>query len=280
MNLRPSPIAGHWYPDDAARLSRSIDDLLERARVPAPAGSPIGLMVPHAGHRYSGAVAAQAFRVVCGRPIDTVAVLGPLHRPGPVPGAVFTTEHDAYATPLGTIPVDTEALEQIHHRLQDALGAGLVKIPFDPEHSVEIELPFLQRALAGFRLVPLMLREQTAEVARALGQALASTLVGRAALIVGSSDLSHMYPQEVAERLDRTLLARVEAFDPEGVLKADEDGLGFACGKGAIAATLWAARGLGADSVALLDYATSGAATGDYNSVVGYGSAVMSRAEG
>jgi hypothetical protein len=148
----------------------------------------------------------------------------------------------------------------------------------DPEHSLEIELPFLQRALSPpFRLMPLMLRDQSARTAEALGKALAQALKGRSSLLVASSDLSHFYPDAVARKLDAFLLARLEAFDPMGVIDADERGQGYACGRAAIASVLWAARGLGATHVEVLGYANSGDVTGDTNSVVGYGAAAVVR---
>jgi hypothetical protein len=125
-----------------------------------------------------------------------------------------------------------------------------------------------------------MLRDQSEGTARSLGEALAESLRGQKALIVGSSDLSHFYPQKVAEQLDAEMLRRVEAFDPHAVLTAESEGVGFACGRGAVAATLWAARALGADTVQVVDYATSGDVTHDFDSVVGYGAAVIARHEG
>ena len=122
-----------------------------------------------------------------------------------------------------------------------------------------------------------MLRDQSAATAEALGSALASTLRGRSCLLVASSDLSHFYPDAVARSLDAYLLAQVEAFDPRGVIEAEEQGKGFACGRAAIAAVLWAARGLGASRVHLLGYANSGEVTGDSGSVVGYGAAAVVR---
>jgi AmmeMemoRadiSam system protein B len=110
-----------------------------------------------------------------------------------------------------------------------------------------------------------------------VGRALAEVLRGKSALLVGSSDLSHFYPDSVARQLDAVILARIEAFDPAGVLAAEEEGLGFACGRGALAAVLWAARNLGADHVRVVSHATSGDVTGDLASVVGYGAAVIFR---
>ncbi|MBK5108657.1 MAG: AmmeMemoRadiSam system protein B, partial [Anaerolineales bacterium] len=143
---------------------------------------------------------------------------------------------------------------------------------------LEIELPFLQRVLSSeFDLLPVMVRDQTPKVVETLGRALAGVLVGRSAILVASSDLSHFYDQLQAEQLDGEMLSRVEAFDPLGVLQAEEEGKGFACGRNAIAAVLWAARELGANKVKVLNHATSGDVTGDYSGVVGYAAAIITR---
>lgn len=234
----------------------------------------MALVVPHAGHRYSGGVASQAFHLVRGASIEAVIIVSPMHQP--YPGRILTTAHASYETPLGVIEVDQDLLASV----EAGLPAGLCveRVPHDTEHSLEIELPFLQRTLAGaFHLVPLMLRDQSAATAEALGDALAGSLQGRSCLLVASSDLSHFYPQAVARDLDGYLLGRLEAFDPLGVIRAEERGQGFACGRSAIASVLWAARGLGADRVHLLGYATSGDVTGDTSSVVGYGAAAVVR---
>jgi len=276
LDVRPSPIAGTWYPEDPEILARSIDAHLGTAEVRPPPGEIIGLVVPHAGHRYSGGVAAQAFRLVQGERRALVAVVSPMHHLYPEP--VLTTAHAAYGTPLGSVEVATEAIERLERDLT-ASGIPLTRVARDPEHALEIELPFLQRTLApGFRLLPLMLRDQGRPVVEAVGHALASALAGQDALLVASSDLSHFFPDRVARRLDEEMLSRLRAFDPVAVLAAEEEGVGFACGKGALAAVLWAASALGADRVDILGYAHSGDVTGDNLSVVGYGAAVIYRA--
>jgi MEMO1 family protein len=276
MDVRPSPISGRWYPGNPDRLASSVDQYIQDAKLPEIEGDVIAILAPHAGHIYSGPVAGYSFAALRGISVDLVAVISPMHHP--YPGALLTTDHDAYQTPLGTIPVDKEALLILNGHLQDQLGFGLTPIRRDPEHSLEIELPFLQRALnVDFKLLPVMVRDQSLHTTRSLGHALAKTLAGRQAVLVASSDLSHFYPQENAKTLDSEMLKQVLAFDPQAVLRVEEQGKAFACGKGAIAAVLWAAKDLGANHVQLLHYATSGDVTGDYGQVVGYGSAVIIR---
>jgi AmmeMemoRadiSam system protein B len=276
VDIRPSPIAGQWYPGDARRLADSVDRYLEAAGQPKPEGEIIAIMVPHAGHMYSGPVAGYAFAALHGLAPELVAVVSPMHYP--YSQALLTTAHTHYATPLGQIPVDREAVKTLDAHLQSELGFGLTPIKNDREHSLEIELPFLQRSIKpGFKLLPVMVLEQTVQVTRALGSALAKTLAGRQALLVASTDLSHFYDQNTANMLDVEMLRCVEAFDPERVIRVEDEGKGFACGRGALAAVLWAAKALGANHVQVLRHATSGDVTGDFDRVVGYGAAVVTK---
>jgi len=276
VDVRPSPIAGQWYPGDARTLGDEVDRHLTAAGAVTADGAVVALIAPHAGHRYSGAVAGHAFAAARGLAPEVVAVVGPMHYP--LEGAVLISGHGAYRTPLGQVTLARETCRVLDDALRQELGAGLTPVRGDPEHSVEIELPFLQRALAEeWRLVPVMLRDQRRDVARALGLALARALRGHAALLVASTDLSHYHPQAIANRLDRELLRRVEGFDPDAVFRAQEEGAGEACGIGALAAVLWAARELGADRARVLDYMTSGDVTGDMDRVVGYAAGVVTR---
>jgi AmmeMemoRadiSam system protein B len=273
-NLRPSPIAGTWYEGRPEILQRSIDAYLENAELPELPGDVIAVIAPHAGHRYSGAVAGYAFAALRGRSPDLVAVISPMHHPYSQP--LITSSHDAYSTPLGMIPIDKSAVAALDADLQADLGIGLSAVPHDPEHSLEIELPFLQRALTSdFKLLPVMVRAQDPRISQGLGKALASVLRDKNYILVASTDLSHFYDQETANKLDREMLRQIEAFSPEGVFEAEHTGKGFACGHAAVAAVLWASRELGADTVKLLSYATSGDVTGDYSGVVGYGAAAI-----
>ncbi|MEW6406472.1 MAG: AmmeMemoRadiSam system protein B [Chloroflexota bacterium] len=276
LDLRPSPIAGRWYDGNPKSLAASVDEYLDRARLPDLNGDIIGVIAPHAGHLYSGAVAAHAFAALRNRTFDLVAIIAPMHQP--YQQSLITTSHEAYATPLGSVPVDRAALTELDVILKSELDFGLAAIPRDPEHSLEIELPFLQRALAGeWSLLPVMVRSQRPHIAQGLGKALAQVLrrSGKNSILVASTDLSHSYDQQTALALDSTMLHQIESFSPEGIFEAEWQGKGFACGHAAVASVLWAARDLGADTVKILARATSGDVTGDYSSVVGYAAAAI-----
>jgi AmmeMemoRadiSam system protein B len=274
LDVRPSPISGTWYPGDPDVLAQSVDRQLQECEISPISGDLIGLIAPHAGHRYSGQVAAHAFRYLEGMTPEVVAVLSPLHHPHP--SQILTTGHDAYGTPLGHVPVDQGLVQQLEDQLLKDRGIEIAHVRNDGEHSLEIELPFLQRVLTQpFRLLPLMLRDQSQPVVEAVGHALGTVLRDQSVVLVASSDLSHFYPQSLAERFDTEVLTRIESFNPSAVLTAEEEGMGFACGRAAMAAVLWACEDLGADSVKVIQHATSGDITGDYQSVVGYAAAVI-----
>ncbi len=286
MDTRPSPIVGRWYSAHPPSLTQLVDGYLEAATGFTPTGPMLGLVAPHAGHQYSGPVAGYAFAPLRGQTVDTVAILSPSHYHDD--GALLTSGHAAYATPLGAVEVNPSAIAALRAALAHALDLPekhtLIPIRNDREHAIEIELPFLQRVLpAGFTLIPVMIRDQSAAIMESLGRALAAILANGRVLIIASSDLSHFQSQAAALKFDALMLQQIDAFDPDGVLAAEEAaqvkfGLGLACGYGAIAATLWAARALGATRAQVVRHATSGDVSGDYSGVVGYGAAVIWKA--
>jgi hypothetical protein len=272
-NLRPSPIAGTWYPGDSKRLAASIDEYLSAASTPQIKGQIKAIIVPHAGHRYSGIVAAYAYNAIREMRVNNVAVISPMHQL--YPGRLLTTAHEAYETPLGSIPVNRDLIQQLDSVLRTSLDAGLTPIARDQEHSLEIQLPFLQRVYPdGFNLVPIMLRDQMPGTTRMLAEALVKVMP-EGSLLVASSDLSHFYSDSDARELDSAILKAIDDFSPEELYQVEAEVRGFACGLGAIAVVLWAARGLGADRVDILNQANSGDITGDRSSVVGYASGVV-----
>lgn len=253
---------------------RLMDGFLEGAQPPALEGEVVALISPHAGPIYSGRTAGYAFRCVRGHSYPRVAVLAPMH--AYTPAQWITSAHKGYQTPLGPVWTDQAALAALEGAMQ---AQGLEPLSFvsrDGEHALEIELPFLQRALAGeFQLLPVMVRTHDPHDLRRFGEALAQTLHQFPALLVASTDLSHFYPRDLADRLDGNMLKRIEEFSPEGVLRAEEEGTGLACGVGAVAAVLWTAQALGANAVQILHHSTSADQTGDIRSVVGYGAAAV-----
>ncbi len=274
---RPSPIAGTWYTGDPHMLARQVDAYISEAVLAEDEypGSVVGLLAPHAGHRYSGRTAGYAYKMVAGAPRPLVVLLSPYHQYGH--GQLLTTAYSAYQTPLGSVPVAQAALQQLDKSLREQ-GLVIEQVAHDEEHSLEIQLPFLQRAWqTEFSLLPIMLRTLDAAVIQTLAETLFTAVGQEDFLVIASTDLSHFYPLDLAEALDAEMLRRIKANQPDKVLTAEQEGSASACGAGAVAAMLWMAGYAGADQAYILHYSTSADATGDAGSVVGYAAAAVMR---
>jgi AmmeMemoRadiSam system protein B len=268
--VRPSPIAGSWYPGNRDALLADIRSYVEATNPPQVEGKIYGLIAPHAGYFYSGATAGYAYRCVQGETFDICAVFSPLHDYQPYD--LLTSAHVSYATPLGEIPIETELITEINSKL----GVPMQLIAYDREHSLEIQLPFLQTVLANsFKLVPIMVRTHEPEVLKETARIVSEALKGKRTLVIASTDLSHFYPLAAANAYDKVMTSKFSHFDPTGVLEAEARNQGFACGAGAVALALWTTQFLGAKQVTLLHHSTSAEASGDSSSVVGYAAAAI-----
>jgi AmmeMemoRadiSam system protein B len=274
-DVRPSPIAGAWYAGRADVLAQQMEAFFGAVKLKKEdlKGQVLGLMVPHAGHRYSGQTAAYGYQAVADRPRELVVILSPMHLF--FPEDFVTTAHSAYQTPLGDVPVAQAELQQLDEKMRGD-GLKLTQVIHDSEHSLEIQLPFLQQAWRGaFQLVPVMIRTHDSSKLQQFASALYRAIAGRDALVIASTDLSHFFPQLTAQMLDAETLRRVHDFNPKAVLEGDLDQSAPACGSGAVAAMLYTTRLMGADKVQILNYCTSAETTGDESSVVGYGAAAV-----
>lgn len=254
-SLRPAAVAGLFYPADPAQLGADIDAYLAQARPPAAVGPIKALIVPHAGYIYSAPIAATAYAALApqaGR-IRRVILLGPTHRVA-VRGLAVPTV-DSFATPLGPLPIDAEARQRIADLPQVVADDGAHAL----EHSLEVQLPFLQRLLGPFTLLPLAVGAASGE---AVAQVLERLWGGEETLILVSSDLSHYQPYAEAERLDQATCARIAAARAD--LAPRE-----ACGAIPINGLLLAAARHGLRP-RLLDRRNSGDTAGDRERVVGY----------
>ncbi len=251
--IRPPAVAGLFYPGETARLDAELGALLAAARPPAL--TPKALIVPHAGYIYSGPVAASAYALLAalrGR-IRRVALFGPAHRVA-LSGFALP-EADSFATPLGEVPLDAAAVRAAM-RLPRVVRADR---PHADEHSLEVQLPFLQRTLGDFALVPVLVGDASGEETAALIDALWG---GPETLVVVSSDLSHYHPYAEARSLDRATVERILELAP----LADHQ---QACGATPINGLLAVARRRRLRPQ-LLDLANSGDTAGDRGRVVGY----------
>ena len=256
--IRAAAVAGTFYPADPAVLRGTVEAALAQVTArPGTGAAPKALIAPHAGYRYSGPVAATAYATVLGLrgQVDRVVILGPAHT---VPlAAVAASGAEAFAGPLGAVPVDTAAVEGL-------VGAGLAVVSDEAhaaEHSIEVQLPFIQVALGDVRIVPLVAGRVPAS---AVADVLDAVWGGPETLIVVSTDLSHYHDHRTASELDRRTAAAILAARPEAL------GSGDACGLFALRGLLSAARRRDL-SVDLLQLATSADTAGEPDRVVGYG---------
>ena len=275
--LRKAAVPGSWYPGTADALARAVEGHLARAHVsPAQDVDPlVALIAPHAGLMYSGPVAAHAYSLLRGRSFEVIVLVGPSHFVGF--DGVSIVSSGGFETPLGVAEIDEACAHAI------AAASPIVREHQPPhvrEHSLEMQLPFVQHLAPGTRIVPLVMGWQSAQTARALGDALAAGLAGRRALLVASTDLSHYHDAATAGRLDRVVIDHVSRFDPDGLQQALDRTPDHACGGGPTVAVMRAAKALGARDAIVLNYADSGDVSGDKSSVVGYlGAALGTRAD-
>jgi AmmeMemoRadiSam system protein B len=270
--VRRAAVAGSWYPGSAAAIRAQIESYLALAPPPALSGRLVGIISPHAGLRYSGPVAAHGYALLRGQAELTVVVVGPSHREAFEGLAVFA--QGAFETPLGRVPID----EELAHRVLSA--EPLVRDlpgPHLSEHSLEMQLPFLQCLVPGLRIVPILMGRQGREDVEALAGALACALSERErVLLVGSSDLSHYHPAATANALDALVVDDVRRFDADGLMRRLAREPRHACGGGPMVAVMKAAGALGAHGALVLCYGDSGdAGEHDKGRVVGYLSAAL-----
>jgi hypothetical protein len=271
-DVRKAAVAGSWYPGEAADLAFEVDRLVLEAGPERWDGGLVGLVSPHAGLRYSGGVAAHAYARLRGARDLTVVLVGPSHRAAFDGFAVWA--RGAFTTPLGSTPIDEDlakALLAASPRASDLLRPHL------DEHSLEMQLPFLQRLVPGLKLLPVLMGKQDPAEAFALADAIVAAVDHRKdVVLVASSDLSHYHPAPVANRLDAEVVEDVRRLDPEGLMARLEKSPDHACGGGPMVAILRAARALGATRSLVLRYADSGdAGERDKSRVVGYLAAAL-----
>lgn len=262
--VRQPEVAGTFYPADPGACADLVTRCLEGAR-PAPPGEPKVIVVPHAGHVYSGPIAGSAFAPLAKRSdrITRVAMMGPAHRVGFA--GMATASADAWASPLGTVPVDWPAMRP----LLTKAGIGVGDDVFAHEHCLEVQLPFLQRVLDDFSIVPILIGDATHDD---VASVLTALWGGPETLILISTDLSHFHEYETARRLDGETARRIERLQPERL-----DGE-RACGYRGLCGALQRAQELDL-RVTALDVRSSGDTSGTRDRVVGYGAFAMEYAE-
>jgi len=260
--MRRPAVAGSFYPRHPEALKEELGEAFSHAS----GGEPLlirGAVVPHAGYVYSGAVAAEVYARLPER--ETFVLIGPNHRGLGLPVAL---SRDSWTSPLGDVECDVE--------LADALAGSIIDVDESAhlyEHSLEVQIPFLQYRFSGFKILAIAMGLQDEETAVEVGEAVgeAAKSLGRNCTVIASSDFTHYEPQDEARRKDARVIEAILRMDVPSIYKTVY-GLNLtACGYGPISATITASKILGAKTGKLLRYSTSGDVIGDFSQVVGYG---------
>ncbi|MBW1690251.1 MAG: AmmeMemoRadiSam system protein B [Deltaproteobacteria bacterium] len=259
--IRKPAVAGYFYPKNPDTLRTTVDTLISRITETQVRGRILGLMSPHAGYGFSGHVAAYAYREVKGKPYDTVVILGPSHH-AYLRGA-SVGDWDAYATPLGRVPVNRELVGAL---LNVGTLFSFSERAHIREHAVETQLPFLQRVLRDFDIVPIVMGTSPLSELEEISEAIVRLIRGRNILLIASSDMSHFPTYEDANEVDRRTLSVIETLDPERVFNSEarvlrkgiENLSTTLCGLRSVVAVMMMVKELGGNAVQVLRYANSG----------------------
>jgi AmmeMemoRadiSam system protein B/AmmeMemoRadiSam system protein A len=282
--VRQAAVAGSFYPADAKELSAMIDQLLAKVTGPPVTDHIFAVVAPHAGYQYSGPVAAYTYAALKGHKYARVVVIAPSHYEAFDFTSVY--EGDAYATPLGTVPVDKAFARQLV-RMSSTMqlsSRGHDPTPAGGEHAIEVELPWLQKVLGNFELVPIVMGDQSYESSRALGMALTKLIKadgkGGETLVLASSDLSHYHTYDDAVKMDHKTLDALEKWDYFSMSRNFQARIWEACGGAPIVTAMIYAEHMGANQARVLKYENSGDVTGDHTRVVGYSADVFVKTSG
>lgn len=263
--LRQPVVAGQFYEGRPAQLRAQVESYIDPK---AKREDVIGLLAPHAGFMFSGQVAGAVYSRI--RLPDTFVILGPNHTGRGKPWAIMTK--GAWRTPLGDAEINSDLAEKI---LAGSKYLEEDDVAHSGEHSIEVQLPFLQYFGKEFKFVPICLSHADFEICQDIGKTIAESVKQKKLIIVASSDLTHYEPQEEAKRKDKVALDAVLAIDPENLLNKVRELDISMCGVIPTAVMLIAARELGAKDSQLIKYMTSGDVIGDFRQVVGYGGVII-----
>ncbi len=274
VTVRPPAVAGQFYPADSAELSSLVKQHLEDVgKPPLIDGTIIALVVPHAGLVYSGPIAAYSYRLLVGKDVNTVVLCGPSHRHR-FSGVSVYGPGVVWQTPLGQVMCNDSLTRVLIASDKDI---SVVPEAHRQEHSLEVQLPYIQTVLPEAKIVPLTMGEQDNSSVRNLAKALGSLRLDGHTVMVAATDWQHYRPASEGRRLDLLGIECLEQLNPDKLMQRLGSGETEACGGGPTAAVLEASLAAGANRVKILRYGDSGDLTGDKSSVVGYVAAVIYR---
>jgi len=272
-DLQKPNVQGSFYPASRKALQDMVDDFIDKPQPEPIEGDVVAIIVPHAGYEYSGWVAGYAFKAVKDKPFNTAIIIAPSHRYSF--DGLSVLAKDSYLTPLGKVAIDkkiTDKLLQFDKRINYHAKA------FSAEHAAEVEIPFVQTALKGCKIVVIITGTHSYDTAILLREALSSLLKERDdVLLIASSDMSHHHLDSNARLIDGGTLSIIEKLDPDMLFLRLSSGESELCGRTGVVGVMMAARELGADKVKILRYATSADVTGDNRAVVGYSAIALYR---
>lgn len=280
QDIKEPNVSGAFYPADPEELTQMIDGFLENAAPQAQDGEVFALISPHAGYGFSGQVAAFGYKLIQDKPYKTVIVIGASHHYA-FNGASIYPE-GAFRTPLGSLEIDKEFTRKLLYKDKEiffepaAFGHG--------EHSLEVQLPFLQRTLSGFKIVPIIMGQGSFSTCRKLADLLKEAIGNRKdVLVVASSDMAHRYDYEEVEKVDNLTLAYLEKMDTEGLYNGFLENRLEMCGMFPVVTTLILSKELGHKKLKVLKHTDSSEVTGKKAKgtwAVGYGSCAIDREKG
>ena len=278
--VRSPAVAGSFYPDSPQVLSVQVEKFIDDAEFTETAGELIGLIAPHAGYVYSGHIAGYAYKQLIGQSFDTVVLLGLSHRYRIDGAAIYA--RGAFRTPLGDIQIDDDLASEMMR-----LNSDILDLPpaHANEHSLEVQLPFLQHVLSDFRIVPILLQDDSLENVLPLSQAIAEAISNQPCLLIGSTDLCHYPTYDAARRSDQVVIEAIKGFEPDYLHQQMDEYMQrhptqdfhcMMCSTGAIYTTMRVAKALGGNRIEVLKAANSGdVPIGARDQVVGYMAAAI-----
>lgn len=270
QGTRKPVAAGIFYESDAGKLSQQIDSFLQNVKQDTlPSGKILALIVPHAGYDYSGQVAAHAYRLVQGKDYQTIVIIGTSHQHGFRGCSIYP--QGAYETPLGTVGVD----ETLAAELSKATGFEYIPQAHLQEHSIEVQIPFIQKTLPHVKIVPIVMGVPSRWTITSLAKALSEVLPGRKTLVIASTDLSHYFPKQKANETDSNTISLIQSLRTDSLINMLGRGENIMCGGGGVVSTLLYAKSSGEVEVEVLRYADSSDAGTPSSRVVGYLSAAL-----
>lgn len=269
--IRKAVVAGQFYPGTKNELEEMIDSCIQHKFGPGNQiqndESIYGIISPHAGYVYSGPTACHSYKAISSKNPELVIILGPNHFG--VGKDVATMVDVQWETPLGLVEVDSEAVREIAN---NSKYIEIDEFSHSKDHSLEVQIPMLQSIFSKkFKILPIILRDQSLEMAKDVGNAVAQIAKSRNAMIVASSDFTHYEENSFAHSQDKALIDPILEMDVEKFYRVLMEKRVTACGYGAMASVMIACKNLGAVKGELLSYTTSGDVMGDTSSVVGYG---------